>query len=477
MVARRKVVRVGAAMAALGATLSIGLAGNSPVRADPKQFVRAENAIGFGSDTTSQVMSAFSGYVNGAYYPEVHSHLVDDNGTPADTSDDIITDTQLMSWDATPESCITTLPGAPQIERPDGSGEGRGILVRARGLTIAGVDMTWGDNVGTTVGVDKSPCAGKNPSGLIDFARNSSGFTTGTTTGDGTLTSIPFAQDGLDFLYVNPDESATARTLSPDQLNAIFTSATGSATVGGQLYVGCDLQQGSGTRKDFFGKLVPAISVDATGTLPGEATMDASTSVCRNAGDPGDIQENSGAELTAKATAIRALPGMANAVVITGTAASAYIAKFNGASAGGTGKAQLGTMGGANGPDGVAGNGDDGTTIFPSTADPDHAGKLIASATYYANAKWGRLVSNILPTAIVTGPGNVGLKALFMTPTATDVTNHVPWDINAGHKAAICQPEQDTTLKSFGFLPTVDCGRYDTKIDRTQGSGNAFYNP
>ena len=71
-------------------------------------------------------------------------------------------------------------------------------------------------------------------------------------------------------------------------------------------------------------------------------------------------------------------------------------------------------------------------------------------ATYYANTKFGRDVYNVLPTSILTGPGNTDIKELFIgTPTVTT--------------PILCATAAQTTVATLGFASETTCGSQTTK--------------
>ena len=157
---------------ALAASLGSALAGGS-AGADPKQLTAA---VGVGSDTTQDVMNAMTGFTNGLNYTPIQSSAASNAR-------------QIISFDAVPPppltgTCITTKTGAPTMNRPQGSSQGRRALSRA-------ID---GTGYGTAL------CGGPvNINGLVQFARSSAGPTAGDT---GTnLTYVPFGRDGVSFAY------------------------------------------------------------------------------------------------------------------------------------------------------------------------------------------------------------------------------------------------------------------------------------
>jgi hypothetical protein len=452
MVARRKIVRVGASLAALGATLAIGLAGNSPANADPKQVTTA--LTGYGSETLTNLTSAYSGYGLGTYFTPLHV---------------LSTDVQLTSWNALGPSgndndCFIPKPGAPSIHRPNGSGEGRGMLSAAFGNPAGAL---WG-HVSTGGSDPTDPCGVKDPTGLIDFARSSS--TAPGALGSNPFVNVPVARDALAFAYYKPTGGASPVTnLSIAQLKSLFDNgpqmiSNGTTNV---LVVPCDINTASGTRGDWSSKI---------GAIGGSNLTNA-TEACRLADTAGDnalgqIEENSGDLLTQKGDTIAGTShedcdgdpvggttpvSCAGAEVIIGFAASGFIAKGNFQNAL-NGSALLGTITGGD---------------TPVTGSP---GTYVANPNYYylgqgaASTQMGRNVAYVVPvsTLLNSAPGtNLALKAFFRNGTG-------PWDTDGDHQAEICETtgsfNAQSSAQSMGFLPlsatgtnTILCG------DLTQG--------
>jgi hypothetical protein len=298
---RKTKLAVGAfTTAVLGATMAVGLAG-SPAGSDPVQF-KSTNLVGVGSDTTQEILNAFAGNSAGVDYPALR------------TTDG----SQVLSFDATEnlqlDTCIRTRTGVGSIYRPNGSTEGRRALSRAFG--------------GGSYGI--AGCGIKSITGLVDFARSSSG--PGTTTTPADLYYIPFARDGVSFAYYNVTGAPTSN-LSSANLTSLFS--TGPQVIGGKLIVPCGIQAGSGT----FNFWNTALGINTTQETAG-------TTFCNGLlGVPqpnGRLQENKTDELKAKGDILQSrtdpvcdgVPGgtavsCAGGQVISGFSASAYIAAGN----------------------------------------------------------------------------------------------------------------------------------------------------
>jgi hypothetical protein len=390
---KSKLVKVAAAAAAVGSIAAIGFAGNSPANADPKQY---SALVGYGSDTTQDVLNALSGFVNG------------ENFTPVQSQD--ASQTQLVSWDAFPANqCITTKVGAPTILRPNGSTNGRRILSRAFG------GGTWGN----------ATCGLRDVSGLADFARSSAGPPSAGTD----LVYIPFGRDALTWAYSKPTGSPVTN-LTPLQLTSLMVN--GPALIGGTVIIPCGIQTGSGTYQSW----------NTANGLATTAGTDTGTAFCNtglvNPAIPaadGRLQESNGPELKLKADrlAVTSNPicdgiaggeavSCANAQVIVGFSASQFIARSNNVAAPNPGPGvSLGAINGNVPVNGTAPN-------------------LTPNAALYADATFGRDVYNVLPAETIDDIGNVQIQTMFVGPTSS-----------------ICQAED--TIATFGFLPLgAACG-------------------
>lgn len=362
----------------LGSALTTGSAS-----ADPKQLTAA---IGVGSDTTQDIMNAVSGSSNGAPYTPIISSA--GSGSR-----------QVISFDATPpagvaDNCISPKIGGPTFTRPNGSTGGRRALSRA-------ID-------GTKYG--SAACGGvQDVSGLIDFARSSSGPGSGDVGTD--LTYIPFGRDGVSFGYYRTDGSPVT-TLTKAQLTSLFT--TGPQVIAGVRIVPCGIQTSSGTYSFWNGV-----------TTASAGQEDSSTAVCN--AFLGRAQENNGDDLKARGDAADAASD--GSQVIIGFSAGAFIAKSNlvapGAPPAGVG---IGT---------VSNNGSGVNLGSPTTGT---APNLAPSAAFFGDGTFGRTVYNVFETAKITSTfGNDDLKTLFV-----------------GSGSSLCSAT--TIINTFGFLVAPNCG-------------------
>lgn len=405
MLTSKKATRLALAVALTASAGGI-LSGGS-AKADPKQLTAA---VGVGSDTIQDVMNAFSGNTNNINYVPLQSSVASGSR-------------QIISFDAIPPAgvtgaCITVKPGAPTIDRPNGSGAGRRALSRA-------IDGTGYGN--TAVGF---ACGGvNNVSGLLQFARSSAGPAAGDT---GTaLTYVPFGRDAVSFAAYRANGVAVT-SLTRAQLTTLFT--TGPAVIGGVRIVPCGIQLGSGTKTFWDGVTTATAAQEAT------ATTECNALVANALG--GRAEENDGNALKARGDALAAVPATANDQVIVGFSAASFIAKSNLVAPGAP-------------PAGVSMGSisDDGVIIAPATVGQNLGSpvtgvvpNLQESATFYASAIFGRQVYNVFSTAVISSAfGNADLKSLFVGPTS-----------------AMCSAAATTTIGNFGFLPIATCGSTTT---------------
>lgn len=373
---------------ALTASLATAFTGGS-ANADPKQLTAA---VGVGSDTTQDVMNAMTGFTNDVYYTPIHSSSA--SGAR-----------QVISFDATPpagvaDNCITPKVGGPTFTRPSGSSAGRRALSRA-------ID-------GTKYG--SAACGGvQDVAGLVDFARSSAGPASGDT---GTaLTYIPFGRDAMSFAYYR-NAGSPVTSLTRAQLTSLFT--TGPQVIGGVRIVPCGIQTSSGTYA--FWQTVTTASAGAENT----ATTECNALL-------GRAQENHGDELQARGDALAALPGHSGDQVIIGFSAGSFVSKANGVAPGDNAAALMGV---------ISDNGSGTNLGLPVSGT---APNMVPSASFFADAIFGRNVYNVFPTSVITSAfGNDDLKTLFV-----------------GSTSAMCSAT--ATINAFGFLPIATCGSTSLK--------------
>lgn len=377
-----RVARAAAAVLAAGLAIGSTFVVGNPAGADPKQF---SALVGYGSDTTQDVMNALAGEANGNTYSPIKSSAASGR-------------VQITSWDATGSTCITPKAPGATINRPNGSTAGRRALSRA----IEG--SSYGNS---SCGASST---GKPVSGLVDFARSSSGPASGDTGTD--LTYVPFGRDGMSFgYYLSSGTPVTSLTRA--QLTSLFT--TGAQTINGVELVPCGIQTGSGTYA--FWQTVTTASASQENTA---------TTACNNAGNGQRLQENDAAGLKAKGDSA----ALAGKQVVVGFSAANFISQSNGVAS-----SQL-----AAGVDlGSISNNGSGTDLgkpYQGTAPT-----MTPRAAFYGDSVFGRTVYNVFDTARVTGFGNNDVKTLFV-----------------GSTSAICSAPAQTIVNQFGFLSVANCG-------------------
>ena len=197
------------------------LAAAAPAQADPAFVPDADDIVGSGSDTSMFAMQYIAEGVNG--FPGYNA------SSPS---------AKLVSWDAkildavgaqTNSATITPRAGAPVINRPNGSTEGKNLI---NGL-------------------------GNNPA--FNFARSSSGLSTAEVSAG--LFNFPFAKDTLALATAKVTNAPAA--ISPDDMVKIYNGThddwndlPGSTTAGP---IAPFIQQtGSGTRSFFIAQLQAA---------------------------------------------------------------------------------------------------------------------------------------------------------------------------------------------------------------------------
>ena len=401
-------VRTGivAVLAALGLAATVLPAAN----ADPA-FVSSYVAVG--SDTTMSVLNSFAGaspyppYNQASpaniYYLPLHSSLA--SGQKA-----------ISSFDAVPQGggsaapgCITTKLGGPSFDRPDGSGNGITALRRALD------SQPWRN---PTLSASCTGDPGTIITGQVDFARSSRGPNNTTTTA---LTFIPFARDALTYALLNRG-SDNLDTLTTAQLTALYSSASGTITVGTTTVKACLANIGSGTTAFWLG---------AIGVAQATAVNAATAAGCYTA--PG-VEEHDGNAFYAKADSI---VGTGQAAVVN-FSVSNWIAQVNGAALDRSSTART------NGVDlGDIDNRASGPRPYNGAAPnltPDNAYFSFSSGGLVGT--YGRDVYNVVPTSKISGfLADPGIVSLFVGPTA-----------------ALCTGDALTRATKFGFLNISNCG-------------------
>jgi hypothetical protein len=380
---RRKGSRLVMAVGVLGAgaaLASLGLGGTA--HADPAYY--AGSFVVVGGDGLQDVFNAFAGEspsppaANSQFYTPLHSSSATNNET-------------ISSFDAYPPGgsvtapgCITTKLGGPSFDRPSSSSNG----VKALNAAISG--SGWEASTASCTN------ALVNVTGQIDIARDASGpATTGTT-----LTFIPFARDGVGYAYWDHD-TGDASSLTTAQLTALYSSSTGSITLGdGDTLLACLALPGSALRKTFE---------NAIGVTDSVATVAATANGCNS------LPQNDGNTFYSQFSS-----EPVGTDVIVPFFASSWIAQAD----------QIGTDNTANLRSAGGGIGTiDGLSPLTGTIP-----NLVPNTAYYQSG-YGANDYVVVPTNKVTGAfANKALESLFV-----------------GSSSSICSTAAQTTVHLFGY--------------------------
>jgi len=245
------------------ATASFGIvgllaAGSPSVHADPA-FYSAQNGprVGVGSNNTQALWDAFTGaepYQPNSFAQPTTFYTPIHTGAATDF-------VGAESFDAIPQGgtslapgCITTKLNGPAFDRPNGSSNG--ILALTAANTSGG---TWEATTGSCTGAPVSVA------GQIDFARSSRlPKATGSL-----LTFIPMSQGALSYAFYDHG-TGHLNNLTTAQIQSVYNSATGTATINGDTVIACIMQSGSGTRSSWenaigVGDAQVVIATNATG--------------------------------------------------------------------------------------------------------------------------------------------------------------------------------------------------------------------
>jgi hypothetical protein len=377
-------VRIVAALAVLFslAGLADAVAVTTQAQADP---VSASAYAGVGADVTQDLYNALSGASPAPPAPNANFTL------PIHSSSATNEET-IQSFDASPQGgttlnpgCVTTKVGGPSFDRPNSTTAGIAALLDA--INGTGWENSSASCTNATVSV----------TGQIDFARAARG----PKTSGSTLTFVPYGRDALGILVLDPSHGLGATpALTTAQLTSLYSSPTGSISLGGETVFGCLTIAGS----------TPRTNLEAvTGVSDSTANTAATAAGCAQ------IQQNSGnsfysfASTKASSTAAVIIPistgswiGQANGVGFD----RSNTARTNGvvlASIDALGQPTTGT-----------------TTLAPNT-------------TYYQSTTYGYNVYTVLPTSKLSGfTQDQALESLFV-----------------GTSSALCQDQ--TQVHTFGF--------------------------
>jgi hypothetical protein len=392
----RRGIRLVAALA-----VALGTAGvaslttlSTSAQADPSATTAY---VGVGADVTQDYWEAVSGAAQPdspttAFYTPVHSSSATDNRT-------------VQSFDAFPAGgttvnagCITTLFGGPSFDRPNSTTNGITALLDA----INGTG--WEDTTNTSC--TNTPV---NVTGQINFARAARGpKTTGTT-----LTFIPYGRDALGVLVFDHGDGVL-NSLSTAQLKAIYSSTTGTTTIGGDTVEGCLSISGSAPRSN----LESAIGVsEAIAGAEAQADDPSGTTDCSQ------IQQNSGNAFYDGFAS--SLPAHTDAIVPISS--GDWIAQNNGVAVDESADARAGGASLSSITDGSNVLGSPftgtGTSLRPNT-------------TYYQSTSYGYNLNTVVPTVKITAGPNEdhGLVSLFV-----------------GATSPLCSSAQELIMNTFGF--------------------------
>lgn len=145
------------------------------------------------------------------------------------------------SFDATGSSTIITRPYGVRFARPNGSGDGKLALSKS----ISGAGYTSSASGASTV-LPLTVITGE-----VDIARSSS---KGTVVGGGALMQIPFGRDAFTYAYDSRNTASGIAEMTLATMKLVFECDSATLTTLG-LTQAVIPQAGSGTRKDFLGKL------------------------------------------------------------------------------------------------------------------------------------------------------------------------------------------------------------------------------
>jgi hypothetical protein len=385
-------IRVAAVIAVVSGTAGLAslTALTSSAEADPSSV---SAYAGVGADVTQDLYAGLTGAspappaATTTFFTPLHSSAATNNKV-------------IASFDASPPGgsttnpgCITTKLGGPSFDRPNSTTAGLAALLAVVNGTL------WQNTSASCTGT------GVNVTGQIDFARAARGPKTAGTT----LTFVPYGCDAVSVITLDHGTGHLA-TLTTAQLTALYSSATGTSTIGGDTVYACLTLAGSTPRTN----LETAIGVsDATANI----AANAAANIAANAAGCNGIQQNSGDNFYAFAST---LPAGSDAVIPIST--GSWISQANGvavdrssaARAGGADLAAIDALG------------------KPYTGTAPHEA---ANTTYYQSTQYGYNLFTVLPTAKVSGfTKDSALVSLFV-----------------GATSALCSTTYQTVVNQFGF--------------------------
>ena len=354
----------------------------SNAQADPS-FVSAY--AGVGADVTQDVYAGLSGAS-----PAPPSPVVNWN-TPLHSSG-ATNNRTIDSFDANPlggttsnPGCVTTKLGGPSFDRPNSTTAGLAALLAAQ--TGSGFLNSSASCTGTAV----------NTVGQIDFARAARGPKTSGTT----LTFIPFARDGLGVVYFDHSTGHIA-SLTTAQLTALYSSSTGTSTIGGDTVFACLTISGSTPRSN----LEAAIGVS-----------DSTANTAANAAGCNNLIQNSANSFYSFASGL----SLGSDAVVPISSGS-WISQANGLA---VDRSNLARAGGAD------------LAAIDSLGKPysGSAPSELPNTTYYQSAQYGYNVYTVVPTSKLSGfTQDAALESLFV-----------------GSGSSLCSSLEQGIVNNFGF--------------------------
>jgi hypothetical protein len=401
----RKQAKVAGLLAVTTSTMVLGLVASTPRIAGADPAFANSVVTGVGSDTIQDVFDAFAGAE--PYLPPTYTNSQALFSSVASGSKGI------SSWDAVPvgqttPGCIITKLGGGSFDRPNGSSNGIAALRAA--IQSVGFQNSAASCTG----------APKAVAGQIDFARSSRGPSAGTspcTTSPQCLDFVPFGGDAVSFAYFD-HSTGLISNLTSTQLTSLYSSLSGTITVGTETVQACLTQSGSGTTKFWE---------TALGVTDSQAVAAATASGCYNSAGSlsgGGIEENGANSFFNYAST---LPANTDAVI--DFSAGSWISQANGVASDRSGTARTGgvDLGGI------------GALPKPYNGT---APNETPNTTFYASSVFGRDVYVVVNQASFGVPGNAALKSLFN-----------------GAGSVICSAGAAATSLKFGFpAPTQPCG-------------------
>ena len=418
-----RAARIGAAIAASSSGLGLAALAMSTqaAHADPS-FATAKQGVG--SDTIQDVMDAlagsepFSPSTSTAFYTPINS-----GSAVAPGSGSAATHETVSSWDAVPFGGTASAPGSiithlggPKFDRPNGSSNGILALMASNGFGPTGACATGVNGWEAPKASSTNACV--NITNQVDFARSSRG----PKTAGSNLTFIPIARDGISYAYYVGGTATTIGTLTTAQLKSLYTSASGTITVGSDTVKACLPQSGSGTT---------AFWETAIGVTDPQAQAAANAAGCNG-------EEENGAN-----TFYNVAHGFGAGVdSVIAFSAGSWIAQLNGvaqdrSSTGAASGVKIGD------PDSIAG---------PTGPVSGTAPNLSPNTAYYENNQYGRDLFVVIATSSID-PGSftqdADLWGLFGQSTDTAASFGPSPSINTG--PAVCSTSAQQTINKFGF--------------------------